>query len=257
MDLFRVGFISITLIDLLDIIAVTFIFYKLYQLLRGSMAAQMMMGLVLILLISFIVQSLNLSGMTWLIKNVETVWVIAFVILFQPELRRILILIGKSRLMSKIFSVEGSRTIDEVVTSVLELSRRKYGGLIVMQRDVGLKSIAESGVKLRAEASAPLIVSIFNPQSPLHDGAIIIQNEVIEAAKCILPLSESTEVDPRMGTRHLAALGLSEESDAIIIVVSEETGKISVAQRGVFTRGVDEDTLRSMLNKAFLPGSGK
>ena len=205
MELFKIGFLTVSLIDVVDVLAVSFIFYKLYQALSGSRAAQMMIGLAVILMVSVIVQFLNMSGMAWLIENIRTVWVIAFVILFQPELRRILLTLGQSRLARKLFQVEGIRAIDTVIETVFELSKRRYGGLIVIQRDAGLKSIVENGVRLNARAAPELLVSIFNPQSPLHDGAVVISGETIEAAKCILPLSENPTIDKRMGTRHLAA----------------------------------------------------
>ncbi|MCH8304681.1 MAG: TIGR00159 family protein [Candidatus Marinimicrobia bacterium] len=253
MELFKIGFLTVSLIDVIDVLAVSFIFYKLYQALSGSRAAQMMIGLAVILMVSVIVQFLNMSGMAWLIENIRTVWVIAFVILFQPELRRILLTLGQSRLARKLFQVEGIRAIDTVIETVFELSKRRYGGLIVIQRDAGLKSIVENGVRLNARAAPELLVSIFNPQSPLHDGAVVISGETIEAAKCILPLSENPTIDKRMGTRHLAALGLSEESDAVVVVVSEETGKVALAHKGVFQRGLEESTLRGFLNKLLLP----
>lgn len=255
MELF--GFLPVTWKDILDILVVAFVFYKMYQVLRGSRAAQMMAGLALILVASFIVDILNMSGMTWLIRNVQTVWVIAFVILFQPELRRILLQIGQSRIARRIFRVESFKTIDTVVQAAFDLSKKHWGALIVMLRDTSLRTIIEKGVSLKADATPELILSIFNPQSPLHDGAIVIQSDIVEAAKCILPLSDSPTVDPRLGTRHLAALGLSEESDAVTIVVSEETEKVSVAWRGIFHRGLDEAGLRGILNQAFLPTARK
>ena len=255
MELFKIGFLTVSLIDVVDVIAVSFIFYKLYQALSGSRAAQMMIGLAVILMVSVIVQFLNMSGMAWLIENIRTVWVIAFVILFQPELRRILLTLGQSRLARKLFQVEEIRAIDTIIETVFELSKKRYGGLIVVQRDAGLKSIIENGVRLNARATPELLVSIFNPQSPLHDGAVVILGETIEAAKCILPLSENPTIDKRMGTRHLAALGLSEESDAVVVVVSEETGRVALAHKGVFQRGLEESTLRGFLNKLLLPAA--
>ncbi|MCH7618581.1 MAG: TIGR00159 family protein [Candidatus Marinimicrobia bacterium] len=255
MELFKVGFLTVTIVDVLDVLVVAFIFYKLYQALSGTRAAQMMVGLAGILMVSVIVQFLNMSGMAWLIESIRTVWVIAFVILFQPELRRILLALGQSRLARKLFQVEGLRAIDTVIETVFELSKKRYGGLIVIQRDAGLKSIIEKGVRLNARATSELLVSIFNPQSPLHDGAVVILGETIEAAKCILPLSDNPTIDRRMGTRHLAALGLSEESDAVVVVVSEETGRVALAHKSVFQRGLDESALRGLLNKLLLPSS--
>ena len=187
--------------------------------------------------------------------HLQTAWVIAFVIIFQPELRRMLIYIGQSQLIRTIFSEPKSKTIEAVIEATQELIRRKWGGLLVLGREVRMKSFKENATTINAEVSASLIVSIFNPGSPLHDGAMIIQNDVIEAAGCILPLSENPDIEPLLGTRHRAALGISEESDAVVVVVSEETQRIAVAYEGIFYRNVDEDTLRSLLNQLFFVGN--
>jgi len=177
--------------------------------------------------------------------------VIAFVIVFQPELRRILIYVGQSRFLRRFLSEAKSKTIEAVGAATQELIRRRWGGLFVLAREVGLKPIKERATTINAEVSSALLVSIFNPGSPLHDGAVLIQNDIIEAAGCILPLSENPDLDPQMGTRHRAALGISEESDAVVVVVSEETQKIAVAFQGIFYRNVDQDTLHALLNKLF------
>lgn len=252
LELFKIGFLSITLIDILDIAVISFVLYKLYLFIRGSRAAQMFIGLVLILIVSIIVQLFNMSGMNWIFQNLKTVWLVAFVILFQPELRRILIYLGQSPLIRRFVKPTITlRIIEEVIKAALELSRRGYGGLFVLTKSVGLKSILETGVSIQAEVAAPLIVSIFNPRSPLHDGAIIIQNDVIAAAQCILPLSQNASIESHYGTRHRAALGLSEETDAAVIVISEETGKISVALEGKLKTNLDTKELRKILDTYF------
>ncbi|MBN2008299.1 diadenylate cyclase CdaA [candidate division KSB1 bacterium] len=252
LELFKIGFISVTFFDLLDIAILSFILYKLYFFIRGTRAAQMFVGLVLISIVSLFVQLFNLSGVNWIFTNMKTVWVVAFVILFQPELRRILIYIGQSPLVRRIVKPTITlRIVEEVLKASRELSRRGYGGLFVMVKNVGIKSILEKGTPIQAEVSAPLIVSIFNPRSPLHDGAIIIQNEVIAAAQCILPLSQNPDLPPHLGTRHRAALGLSEETDAAIIVISEETGRISLAVGGELKSNLDYQELRNMLDEFF------
>lgn len=218
---------------------------------RGSRAAQMLVGLVLILIISLLARLFNMSGMSWIFDNLKTVWLIAFVIIFQPELRRMLIFIGQSRIIRYFIKVSSSKTFEEVIKAAVELSKRRYGGLIVLTRDTGIKSITETGIKIQAEVSAQLIVSLFNTRSPLHDGAIIIQNDIIEAAKCILPLSQEQNIDPHLGTRHRAALGMAEESDAVVLVVSEETGNISVALDGRLIPDLEEDAVRNVLENAF------
>ncbi len=256
-ELFKIGFITVTLIDVLDITIISYILYKLYFFIRGSRAAQMFIGLLLILGASVIVQFLGLSGLNWIFENLRTILIIAFVILFQPELRRILIYIGQMPLVRKIFKVTITRRMtEEVVKAALELSKRGLGGLIVLVRNAGIKSIIEGGQSIQAKVSVPLIVSIFNPRSPLHDGAVVIQNDIIEAAQCILPLSQNPSVGSQYGTRHLAAVGLSEESDAVIVVVSEETGKVSIAFEGTLHADLDYNKLRDMLNELLqvIPG---
>jgi diadenylate cyclase len=251
LKLFNIGFLEVTIIDILDVFLIAFILFRLYHFLKGTRAIQMAAGLIIILLTSFVVNFFNLSGMVWIFDNLKTILLIAFVIVFQPELRRVLLYIGQAPIVRTFFKVRGTQVIEEVVKACFELSKRGFGGLIVMVRDAGLRGIVETGQKMQAEVSTPLIVSIFNPLSPLHDGAIIIQNEVIEAAKCILPLSESDKIEPWLGTRHRAALGLSEESDAVVIVVSEETRRISVAVGGRLQRNLEEEALKEFLDEAF------
>ncbi len=254
MDLFTIKFITISILDIIDIIIVFLIFYKLYEFFKGSRAAQMLIGLALIVLLTIASRVLHLQSLGWIMGKVQTVWVIAFVIVFQPELRRILINIGQNRLFRTIFHEPRSKTINETVEATQELVRRKWGGLIVLSKENSLKNIKENSTELNAKISTGLLISIFNPNSPLHDGAVIIQNDIIEAAGCILPLSSNPDLDPLMGTRHRAALGMAEESDAIIVVISEETQKVALAHSGMFYRNVDEDMLRGLLNKLFFTG---
>lgn len=257
LELFKLGFIPISLFDVIDILLVSWIFYTLYRYFQNTRAGQMLVGIVVILGISLVARLLNMSALSWLMRQLQTVMVVAFVILFQPELRRLLIYIGQTPLIGGIFRVTGNRTIDAVVGAAIELTRTKWGGLIVLQRDAGLRPYKERGTALRAEVSAELLISIFNPTSPLHDGAVIIQNDVIDAAQCILPLSESETLAPDMGTRHRAALGLTEESDALVVVISEEKGQISLAIDGQLRRNLDEADLRGFLNRYLFVGSGE
>ena len=257
MTLFKLGFLTVTLIDLIDIILVTWVFYKVYQYFKDTRAGQMLIGLVILLISSFIFNSFGLSAMSWLVNQFQTVWVVAFVILFQPEIRRLLIYIGQTRFFQRIFRMGTSRSLEAVVDASLQLSEKKWGALIVIQRETGLRSYKEAGIQLKAEVSAPLLMSIFNPESPMHDGAVIMQNTLLEAAGCILPLTESQMILPEMGTRHRAALGITEESDAIVVVVSEERGTISTAQNGRFTNlDIDEMKLRRYLNERLFISSG-
>ena len=210
MVLFKIGILTVTLIDLIDLLLVSWLFYKVYIYFKGTRAGQMLAGLVLLMLGSFLFNAFGLSASSWLVNQFQTVWVVAFVILFQPELRRLLIYVGQTRFFQRIFRVGTSRTILSIVDASVNLQERGWGGLMVIQRETGLRSYKEQGTQLKAEVTAPLLVSIFNPSSPLHDGAVIIQNDLIDAAACILPLTESKMIDPDMGTRHRAALGISE-----------------------------------------------
>ena len=249
MTLFKIGFLTVTLVDVIDLLLVSWLFYTIYQYFKGTRAGQMLVGLIILLIASFLFNASGLRATSWLVNRFQTVWVVAFVILFQPEIRRLLIYVGQHRFFQKIFRVGSSQTIELLVESINNLVGRKWGALIVIQRETGLRSYKESGTLLKAEVSMPLFLSIFNPTSPLHDGAVILQNDIIESAACILPLSESTAINPEMGTRHRAGLGLSEETDAIVIVVSEETGNISIAENGKFSHiGLDEMQLRRYLN---------
>ncbi|MFQ5650130.1 MAG: diadenylate cyclase CdaA [bacterium] len=248
---FHIGFIKVTLFDILDILAVSAILYKLYFFIRRSRAAQMFVGLILILIFSLLSRLFNMSAMTWIFDSLKNLYLIIFVIIFQPELRRMLIFLGQSRLIRYFVKVSSGKTFEEVVKAAVELSNRRFGGLIVVTRDMGIKSITETGIQIQAEVSSQLICSIFNPKAPLHDGAIVIQNDVIEAAKCILPLSQATDIAPHLGTRHRAAIGLAEESDAVVVIVSEETGKISIAKDGTLIQDLDKEEVRSILFNAF------
>ena len=257
MTLFKIGFLTFTLIDLIDIILVTWVFFKVYQYFKETRAGQMLVGLVILLIASFLFNSFGLSAMSWLVNQFQTVWVVAFVILFQPEIRRLLIYVGQTRFFQSIFKMGTSRSLEAIVNASLQLSKKRWGGLIVIQRETGLRSYKDASVQLKAEVSTPLLLSIFNPESPLHDGAVILQNTLIEAAGCILPLTESQMILPEMGTRHRAALGITEESDAIVVIISEERGSISTAENGRFTNlDVDEMKLRRYLNERLFISSG-
>jgi diadenylate cyclase len=252
-----IGFLTISILDLLDISLVAFVFYKIYQFIRGSVAARMMMGLVLILVFSIIADFINLSGISWIFNSLKTVWVIAFVIIFQPEFRRLLLYMGQNPILQKIVKVESPRFIEEVVSAASELAKKNYGALVVLLRDTGIRSVVETGVPLQARVSKLLLLSIFNPRSPLHDGAVVIQGDIAMAATCQLPMTQNPNLDPTLGMRHRAALGLSEQTDAIILIVSEETGTISIAENGILTRGLTEEMLSRRLREAFSPKAQK
>jgi len=256
-DLFKIGFIKVSLIDIIDIILVTWIFYKVYQYFKETRAGQMLIGLIILLIASFLFNAFGISATSWLINQFQTIWVVAFVILFQPEIRRLLIYVGQTRFFRTIFRVGNSRSFEAIVDASLQLSSTKCGALIVVQRETGLRIYKETGTPIKGEVTSGLLLSIFNPGSPLHDGAVILQNTLVEAAGCILPLTESEMIAPDMGTRHRAALGLTEETDAIVIVVSEERGAIAAAEDGRFVNlDMDEMALRRFLNERLFISSG-
>ena len=257
MTLFSIGFINVSLIDIIDLILVTWIFYKVYQYFKETRAGQMLIGLIILLIASFLFNAIGFSATSWLVNQFQTVWVVAFVILFQPEIRRLLIYVGQTRFFRSIFRVGTSRSLEAVVDASLKMSDRQWGALIVIQRETGLRVYKESGISIKGEVSTALLLSIFNPSSPLHDGAVVLQNTLVESAGCILPLTESEMINPDMGTRHRAALGLTEESDAIVIVVSEERGAIAAAENGRFVKlDMDEMVLRRYLNERLFISSG-
>ena len=189
-----------------------------------------------------------MEAFAWLLDQVRSILLIMLVILFQAELRRMLVSLGQSQVMSWFYKKESNQVIDAVVAGTVQLSERGYGALIVLVREVGLGSIIESGVPLNAEVSADLLTTIFTPRSPLHDQAVVIQSETLVAARCTLPLAEEVE-DERLGTRHRAALGLSQESDALCVVVSEESRSISLAMAGELTRGLSGPQLKERLTE--------
>lgn len=234
-------------IDILDIVIVAFLFYRLFLLVKGTRATQMFIGLFLLIIVSFIARWLNLNALNWIISSLKTVWVIAFVILFQPELRKALTQLGQNRILGFFIKVEESSIVSEIVKACHQLTQKGLGALIVLERDVGLRNYIETGTPLDARVTSELLVTIFTPPSPLHDGAAIVEKNRVIAAGCILPLSQNPRLSKSLGTRHRAGLGLSEETDAIVIIVSEETGTISLAISGKLRRKLDINTLRNDL----------
>jgi diadenylate cyclase len=240
------------LLDLLDILLVAVLFYRLLILVKGTRSAQMYVGLVVLVLVGLIAREFNLIAVSWIVDSLKTVWLIAFVILFQPELRHALASIGRTRYFRSLLRGDSFfGVVGEVVRAAETLASRRHGALIVIERNVGLRNFVETGTPLDARVSAELIVTLFSPGSPLHDGAVIIHEDTVVAGSCILPLSADPKLSLTLGTRHRAALGLSEETDAAVIVVSEQTGAISVAFRSELKQGLNEGELRSELSRIF------
>jgi diadenylate cyclase len=243
--------LSSWLLAALDIFIVAFIFYKLLILAKGTRGAQMFLGFLVIIVASIAAESLDLVELNWIISSLKTVWVVAFVILFQPELRRGLAQLGQNRIMRFFIRFTEPGAIGEVVKAATDMASSQVGALIVLARDASLRNYVETGTRIQGEVTAELLETIFTPRSPLHDGAVIIQGVQVVAAGCILPLSQNPHLAQTLGTRHRAALGLTEETDAVVVVVSEETGALSLAHRGRLRRNVDANTLRKELAQIF------
>ena len=249
MQLFHIGFLKFGWLDLIDVVIVAFLFYRLLLLMKGTRSVQIVVGLFLLFFISFLAFWFQLEGLKWLITNIATVGILVLVVVFQPELRSALAQIGHNKLFRLFFRYEKEKTLDELVKTAIRLSQLRYGGLMVIGREIGLKNFIETGKPINAEISADLLVTIFTPYTPLHDGAAIIQGDFVVAVACTLPLTQNPLYSQLFGMRHKAAIGITEESDAIVIVVSEETGEISVAFKGVLYKNIDKTALKETLTK--------
>lgn len=249
-EIFKIGFLSVSFLDVLDIFIVALIIYKLYSVIQGTIASQILIGLLIVLLVSFSSQALNLKALSWMLKFITDIWIITFIILFQPEIRRVLVLLARNPLFRLHFKQESSETIDAIVDATFEMSQHQHGALIVVVKSSGIRSFVETGKILDAKLTKELLTSIFYPRAPLHDGAVVINNDMIEAAQCTLPLTQKISIDGEtLGMRHRAGIGISEQADVISVIVSEETGAISVAENGNLMRGLSRDALRKKLTQ--------
>lgn len=248
LDNFITSLMLIRVTDIIDIAIIAFVFYKLFSLLRNTRAEQVLKGLIFVLVFASVADILNLNTVSWVMNQFLTVALLFIIVVFQPELRTSLERLGRGR---SIFATDKNKrdedSINELVSAMSSLSRQKIGALVVLEREVGLADILESGTRLNADISSELLINIFIPNTPLHDGAVIIRENTIAAAACYLPLSSSNTISKELGTRHRAAIGISEKSDCVVIIVSEETGNISVAENGVINRYFDEDSLKIRL----------
>jgi diadenylate cyclase len=235
--------------DIVDILLVTVVFYLLFSLAQGTQAVQLLRGMVLVILVLFLTsQVLPLQGFSWLVETALPALLIAIPVIFQPELRRALERLGRtgSLLLRVQQEEEIERIIEEVTRAAHRLSSQRHGALIVFERETGLQEFIETGVPVNADVNAELLRTIFHPNTALHDKAVIIRNDRIVAASCMLPATQNPQYGG-MGTRHRAAIGLTEESDALVVVVSEETGIISVAYNGRIVRRLDVNRLKNVL----------
>lgn len=239
------------LLDVLDVLIVAFVFYRLYLIIRGTRATEMFVGLAIMFAFSLVAQSLGLLLLNRIIVSLQTVWLIAFIIIFQPELRGALSYVGQSRYFRYFIKEQYPAAVEELVKAVNRLSRSGLGAIIAVQRSTGLKNHMETGTRIHAKITAELLETIFTPPTPLHDGAVIVRGDEIVAAACILPLSRNEHLAYTLGTRHRAALGLSEESDAYVIVVSEESRQVSIAEEGRLRRRISMESLRQELIRVY------
>ncbi len=235
----------------LDIVVVAVIIYQLLVFIKGTRAVQMALGLALIVVFFYFSRWIALETVSWMLTNILPYFVFVIIVIFQHEIRRALVRFGQAPLFGGFSTINRNEFYDEIVLAVKTLATNQTGALIVIERDIGLKTYIESGIALDAALSYDLLVSIFNPSVPLHDGAVIIQNRRIAAGACFLPLTVKPRLSKELGTRHRAAIGVTEETDAVAIVVSEETGAISFAHDGEIERYLDPDTLRQRLRNAF------
>lgn len=245
-------FKMVTLI--LDILIVIYIIYKFIMYAKKSRAWQLLKGIIFILIITAISEVLQLKILNYILTAFMPYGVIALIVIFQPELRRMLEQLGTSKLtkyfgLDKDLETKTKEDIYKIVIAATELAKTKTGGLIVLERDIQINDIIDTGVKMNAEVSPQVLVNLFTPNTPLHDGAVIISKNKIMAAACILPLANDKDIAKEVGTRHRAGLGISKESDAIAIIVSEETGKISIAKDGTLIADLKEETLKNILIK--------
>lgn len=245
----------IRVVDVIDILIVAIIIYELLLLTRHTRGSALLKGLFLLLIIAFMSNLLGLVSMNWLLNAILQNGAIVLVVLFQPEFRKALERMGRSRVFQKSghkpLNEERDLIISEIIQTIMDLSKRRVGALIVFEQQTGLEDVIETGTRLNAEISAPLLENIFEPNTPLHDGAVVIRDNEIMAAACILPLAEASGVSRELGTRHRAAVGISENTDAIVLVVSEETGIVSMARDGHLTRPLTVKNLEEVLGEIY------
>lgn len=242
---------SMRLQDVIDILLVSYIIYRIMLLLRRTRAVQMLAGIAVIIIIYFLSGKFELQTLHWLFKTFLSSILLVIVILFQADIRRALTQMGRTP-FHKMDDVPAG-DLEEIIRAATFMARRRIGALIVLERNTGLRDYIDTGHRLDARLRAELLVAIFQPSSPMHDGGVILHQGRIHSSGCLLPLSQNTNIDKRYGTRHRAALGLSEETDAVIIVVSEETQEISVVRQGTITPFHDEERLRAALTAICLP----
>ena len=244
----------------IDIAVLAYVIYKFLLLIRGTRAVQLLKGLIVLLIVYFLSDTLGLHAVNWLLSEAWAVLFLALAVIFQPELRRALEHIGRGNIFNitrnSLASVDVTHVIDEIVAACVSCAKTRTGALIILERDTGRQDYIDTGITVDAKVTQELLVNIFVPNTPLHDGATVIRGDRVMAAACFLPLSDNPYISMSLGTRHRAAIGISEVSDALALVVSEETGLISVANGGKLIRHLDEKQLREMLSTELTHNGG-
>ncbi|MBE5816473.1 MAG: TIGR00159 family protein [Clostridiales bacterium] len=243
--------------NILDIVILTFLIYKLLKFIFKTTAEQVLKGLAIVLVVTWITSLLGLTTINWILKNALSVGVIAIIILFQPELRRGLEKFGRKSIVGlfvfKTPEIEVPTAVNDIVSVAQELSRQRLGAIIVIEKVTGLQEYIERSIPIDGVLSEELLLNIFTHNAPLHDGAVIVRGNRIVAAGCVLPLTQNPFLSSQLGTRHRAAIGITEVTDALSVVVSEETGYISIVENGKIFRNIDADRLRNKLTEVFQP----
>jgi len=247
---------AISFVNIIDMLVVAALIYKLFLWIKGTRAVQLLKGLVVLVIATTISDWLGLYTINWIFTNIRTMVIVAIPVVFQPELRRALERLGRGKFFARPLVFLGeedtARIINEIVRAISVMAKNKMGALIVIERETGINEYIETGVRLDAVVSGEFLINIFIPNSPLHDGAVIIRGDRVAAAGCFLPLTENPNLTKELGTRHRAAIGITEISDSLALVVSEETGTISVAHEGKLTRYLDEKSLREVLTEMLI-----
>ncbi len=251
MTLFHIGFLSFTLVDLIDVLLVGYFFYRLILLIRSVRSLELLLGLFIFFVVGVLSYWFDLSMVQWFISNIAAFGIIVLVIILQPELRRSFVRLGQNRLIRRLLKQESRGAVEDILRAIEKMSESRHGALLALENNISLVNYVESGKAMGANVSHELIETIFTPYTPLHDGAIIIKGDQVLAAACTLPLSQNPAYNRLYGMRHKAAVGLSEETDAFVIVVSEETGQVSYASEGKLVRAITMAELRAKLNEFY------
>ncbi|GHI01566.1 diadenylate cyclase CdaA [Neobacillus kokaensis] len=241
--------------SIVDILLVWYVIYKLINIIRGTKAVQLLKGILVILIVRVVSDFFGLTTLSWMMQQVITYGFLAIIIIFQPELRRALEQLGRGKFFSRSTSPDEDgqeKTVEAILKATDYMAKRRIGALISIERETGMSDYIETGISLNSQISSELLINIFIPNTPLHDGAVIIQRNNVAAAACYLPLSESPFISKELGTRHRAALGISEVTDSITVVVSEETGAISLTKNGELHRDLEAEELKGILNSELL-----